>query len=221
MPELLPYTLVRSKRKTLQLVINKNGELIARAPLRMSERRINSFVKEKAAWIAKKQQQVLAAKDNHPPLRMQTGEQLMYLGIKRTLVFGGTSAIRLEGSSLLLPENTTQEHLIAWLKAQAKQLFTQRVQHYANVMNVSYTAVKVSSAQHRWGSCSAKNSLNFAWRLILCTPEAIDYVVVHELSHVMHKNHGASFWKSVEKVLPDYKTQRRWLKQHGVLLELF
>ena len=82
-------------------------------------------------------------------------------------------------------------------------------------MNVTYGTVRLSSARTRWGSCSARGNLNFHWKLILMPPEVLDYVVVHELAHRREMNHSPRFWAIVEKVLPDYKERRRWLKENG------
>jgi len=94
----------------------------------------------------------------------------------------------------------------------AKELLPAKVEHYAGLLNVTPTAVKVGCAKTRWGSCSAKNSLNFSWRLMLVDEDAIDYVVVHELAHIKEHNHGKRFWAIVESILPDYKVRRKKLK---------
>ena len=86
---------------------------------------------------------------------------------------------------------------------------------FTKIMNVTYGTVRLSSARTRWGSCSARGNLNFHWKLILMPPEVLDYVVVHELAHRREMNHSPRFWAIVEKVLPDYKERRRWLKENG------
>lgn len=214
------HQLIRSKRKTLTLVIDRNGELIVRAPLRMPKRDIDTFIAQKQTWIQAKQQQVKEAGARYQTLALASGEQLPYLGEMVTLKREGSSRISLSGATLHIPENATNAALCAWLKRQARTVITDRVQHFAALMNLEYTAIKMSGAQGRWGSCSAKNSLNFSWRLIMCPMEIIDYVVVHELSHVNHKNHSAQFWALVSTVLPDCKQRRAWLKTNRKILEL-
>lgn len=97
------------------------------------------------------------------------------------------------------------------LRRQAKERLPQRVAHFAARMGVTSTGVKITGAKKRFGSCSGKNSLCFAWRLMLYPPEAIDYVVVHELAHIRHHDHSRAFWAFVEQTLPDYRERQQLL----------
>lgn len=99
------------------------------------------------------------------------------------------------------------------LKAAAKEYIPERVKYFAKIMNLEPSAVKISSAQKNFGSCSGKNSLNFSYRLMMYPKEAIDYVVVHELAHIKHHNHSADFYKLIEQYMPDYKKRIAILKQ--------
>lgn len=99
------------------------------------------------------------------------------------------------------------------LKAAAKEYIPERVKYFAKIMNLEPSAVKISSAQKNFGSCSGKNSLNFSYRLMMYPKEAIDYVVVHELAHIKHHNHSADFYKLIEQYMPDYKKRIAFLKQ--------
>lgn len=110
-------------------------------------------------------------------------------------------------SLMLTPER------VAGLKRQAAELLPQRVAHYADIMGVRPSGVKITSARTRWGSCSGKNSLNFSFLLMLVPQPALDYVVVHELAHIRVKNHGAGFYREVGRYLPDYKQRVALLKQ--------
>ena len=95
----------------------------------------------------------------------------------------------------------------------AKQIIPQRVKHYADLTGLLPRSVKISNARKRWGSCSAKGTINISWRLVLAPPEAIDYVVVHELVHLVERNHSQRFWRRVAEILPDFKACRKYLKQ--------
>ena len=102
------------------------------------------------------------------------------------------------------------------IKKENEGIFRERIgSRIEKIMNVTYGTVRLSSARTRWGSCSARGNLNFHWKLILMPPEVLDYVVVHELAHRREMNHSPRFWAIVEKVLPDYKERRRWLKENG------
>ena len=111
------------------------------------------------------------------------------------------------------PELTTQE--IKLLTTRAKRIIPQRVRYYANLMGVEYGRITIRMQKSRWGSCSGKGNLNFNCLLMRTPDEIIDYVVVHELCHLKEMNHSPRFWAEVEKVIPDYKERRKWLKDHG------
>ena len=104
---------------------------------------------------------------------------------------------------------------IRWLREYARAEFEKKVRFYADKMQVSVNRIAVKEQKTRWGSCSAKGTLSFNWRLMLAPPAILDYVVVHELCHLTHMNHSAAFWQAVEAVYPDYRSARRWLKEHG------
>lgn len=98
---------------------------------------------------------------------------------------------------------------------QAKETIPKRVQFYAKKMQESYGRVVIKDQKTRWGSCSTKRNLNFNWRLIMAPKEVLDYVVVHELSHLKHMDHSVKFWERVECYMPDYRICRQWLKENG------
>lgn len=100
-------------------------------------------------------------------------------------------------------------------RRQAKARLEERAAYFASRMGVSYQRISVRAAKTRWGSCSAKGNLNFHWKLILMPPQVLDYVVVHELAHRKEMNHSPAFWAEVEKILPDYRERRKWLKTYG------
>ena len=104
---------------------------------------------------------------------------------------------------------------ITMYKKRARGIISRRAAHYANIMGVSYGQISIRDQKSRWGSCSAEGNLNFSWRLILMPIEVMDYVVVHELAHLKELNHSPAFWAEVEAVMPDYKEQRKWLKENG------
>lgn len=109
-------------------------------------------------------------------------------------------------------ENALTNERIAELRACAEETIPQRVAFYAKMMGVQPSGIKITSAKTRFGSCSGKNSLCFSWRLMLYPPEAVDYVVVHELAHIREKNHSPAFYAVVAAVLPDYKAREQLLK---------
>lgn len=126
-----------------------------------------------------------------------------------------------ESNRIFLPKERSKERLIKWLKENALRILTLATERKAAEMGVSYQSVSITSARTRWGSCSGVNALRYTFRLLYCPKEIIDYVVVHELAHTRHKNHSRLFWLEVEKYIPDWKSRRKWLKTHGILMEIF
>mgnify|MGYP004642884029 FL=1 len=111
-------------------------------------------------------------------------------------------------------EKLTREKVIA-LAEEALKVIPARVEYFAKVIGVTYGKITIRNQKTRWGSCSSKGNLNFNCLLMLAPPEVLDYVVVHELCHRKQMNHSKAFWLEVEKVLPDYKEVRKWLKEEG------
>ena len=105
--------------------------------------------------------------------------------------------------------------LEAAYRRKARERIGQRIAYFAALMGVTYGRISIRSAKTRWGSCSSEGNLNFHWKLVLMPPEVLDYVVVHELAHRIQMNHSAAFWAEVEKILPDYKERKQWLKVNG------
>lgn len=116
---------------------------------------------------------------------------------------------------LLQEEGFFTEEEIKRLQALAKQVIPEKVAYYARLMGVSYGRISIRKQKSRWGSCSREGNLNFNCLLIMAPPEVLDYVVVHELCHRIEMNHSAKFWAQVEQVIPEYRTYRKWLKEHG------
>ena len=217
----MPNEIIRSKRKTLALIINNKGELIVKAPLKMSEARIIEFVKQKQKWINSKIEISNKFSENNQNLLNDNLENVLFLGKTYKVVTSNVKDIMLENDILYYPQNKVlnKEQIIKWLKKEAKKILENRVSIYANIMKVTPNNIGITSAKTRWGSCSGKNNINFTYRLILCPISVVDYVVVHELSHITHKNHSKKFWNCVESFYPSYKKEENWLKTNkGIIL---
>lgn len=212
--------LVRSKRKTIGLIVQRDGSLVVRAPLRASRIQIEQVVQEHQEWIRCKQAEILTRPALPAPKVFTDGESFQYLGRRYPLaiVAGARSRLQLlDGRFLLtraaLPD--AREAFLAWYKAQARSVLSERVAQLAKRYGFSYRQVKINSARTRWGSCTSKNNLNFTWRLVLAPSDVIDYVVIHELVHTVVKNHSPHYWERVKQIMPDYRRHVKWLKEHG------
>lgn len=217
-----PDELIRSKRKTLSISIDAFGRLIVRAPYAYPKEKIDAFLKEKEGWILRKRAEREGAGIELPPENLN-GYKLLLLGKKCTVFVVPTQNVGYdkETDRLYLPEKEPRERLIKWLKENAKRIFSQVTEETARNMGVTYKSLTVTSARGRWGSCSAENALHYSFRLLYAPKEVIEYVIVHELAHVKHKDHSQAFWAEVSKYVPDWKAKRNWLKIHGGLMEVF
>lgn len=120
----------------------------------------------------------------------------------------------LVGRDLAAPEKLNEQELKI-LREKTRKLVTERVKHYAATIGVHYNQIAIRTQRTRWGSCSSKGNLNFNCLLGLTPPEVLEYVVVHELCHLIEMNHSKQFWDAVERIIPDYKVHRKWLKDNG------
>ena len=214
--------IIRSDRKTLSLEINKDGELVVRAPKKVSNNYIMNFVKSKTDWIKDKQK---IFKNKKPEMKFENLNSIMVLGKEYKLVYEdiGKELIRLEDERIIINLNKkdrADEIFTLWLKKNAKVLLIGRTKYLAQKNNFKISTVRISNAKGRWGSCSSKKSINLSWRLMMAPPSVADYVIIHELAHTREMNHSKSFWKVVRDILPDYKEQKNWLKLNGNLLDI-
>ena len=211
--------IIRSKRKTIALVIQPNGDLLVRAPQRATLKQINTMVDEHANWIAKKQAKALAAQAAYAPHQFLAGEIFSFLGENYPLQYISQKrpVFELNGNFQMAQSARGQARQIfeKWYKVQARQVFTDRIGYFAGEYGFEYGKLRLSSARTRWGSCSAKGTISLTWRLVMAPMEIIDYVVVHELSHLREHNHSRNFWAQVGAILPDYKRRRKWMKENG------
>jgi predicted metal-dependent hydrolase len=186
--------------------------------MRTPEIAIRIFVEQHRAWIEKKQTQIRSAVVT-PPKQYAPGELFMFLGKSYPLkiVKRQKEDLVLEGSFKLAETASERAKIVFedWYREQAKKILQERVDFYAKQYGFHYQEIKITSAKTRWGSCSSRGSLNFSWRLIQAPLEQVDYVVVHELVHIVHHNHSKRFWKKLERIMPDFKPRKTWLRKNG------
>jgi hypothetical protein len=214
--EMLPYTLNRSRRKTIAIYI-RDGKVEVRAPLRTPIREIERFLSEKQKWILTNLTESKLKLQRKESFTLNYGDKVLYCGKQYLITPGSSGKIGISNDSFYIPADLPHEQIksacVKIYKILAKSDFTLKAYNYAAKMGVAPSVVKVNSATSRWGSCSAKKSLNFSWRLIMADDEVIDYVVVHELAHLIEMNHSPRFWAVVERVLPDYRERKARLKE--------
>jgi hypothetical protein len=231
------YEFKRGKRRTIGFSVGSDGLSIS-APKWVPLYEIDHAVLEKSAWIIKKLQESRERHERLEAARIEwkDGTALPFLGEQVIVLldphhaFCGVGAELKSSTDTLpgvthltlhvgLPQTATPEQIKdavqVWLMRQAKRLFTERLDHFAPTLKVHWRKLSLSSAGTRWGSASADGSIRLNWRLIHFRPAVIDYVVVHELSHLRVMDHSPRFWDTVRAVVPDYAQLRSQLKQEG------
>lgn len=216
--------LIRSKRRSIGLEINDKAELIVRIPKYISLKNLRKAIEPRKAWIEKKQAIVRENNSNYNPKNFEEGEEFLYLGKKYKLrIIKGTEQIFHFDNEFVLSEKykvKAKALFIYWYKQQAGKIILERAKYFSALHDFNFGSIKITNAAKRWGSCTGKNNLNFAWRLILAPPEIVDSVVVHELVHTKIKSHSKKFWNKVYKIMPEYPAYKKWLKENGYLLNI-
>ncbi len=219
---MIDYKLIRSKRRSISVQIDRKGLVTVHAPKICSEERIVSFLEEKRDWI---ETHVRSARENAEkiPDGLISGESIYLLGKKAKIVLWEDDIIRYDGENgkLYLPNKNTEKRFLSWVKDNAERILQSRTEFYAEIMHTSFVSVKISSAKTLWGCCTPKNEIRYSYRLLYCPKEVLDYVVIHELSHTFQKNHSKAFWNKVQEYCPDWKQKRKYLKDNGFLMEIF
>jgi len=208
--------IIRSRRRSIALIITPDAALIVRAPMRISLEHIKNLVFRKRFWIDKKQKQILKSGPPAKAKEFVDGEEFLYLGETYRLKIGAIKKIE-AGDYLYFPAkylSKARVKMIEWYKQRAKEEIAKRVITLSRVTGWNFKSISITSAKTRWGSCGAHGSINFTWKLVMAPLSVIDYVVVHELAHTVERNHSARFWDKVAAVLPDYKLRQKWLKDN-------
>lgn len=223
---IIDCSIVKKKRKTISIKITENGGVAVSAPLNLSNARIEELLRNKTNWIISKIDTVKAsAKIRHNILE---ADNLKLLGedFKLNIYDTEERVVRVlfkdKQFYVYSPKNMysdcdmyIKEAITNWYKKQASLIYTQRAEYYSKLLNVHYNKISIKEQKTRWGSCSSKGNLNFNWRVIMAPIEIVDYLVVHELCHLVHMNHSKDFWALVGGILPNYQNHRDWLKANG------
>jgi predicted metal-dependent hydrolase len=219
----ISFTLKRSgHRRSVGLRIDERG-LTVNAPLRASEKWLHSVLQDKADWVLKQLENWQSRKA--PPIFWAEGASIPFRGEEfiLTLTPKSRGALpQLHGEVLHVPvgveaEATQIEKAVAqWYRSEALRVFTECIEHFAPLLQVTPREIKLSSARTQWGSCTIRGVVRLNWQLVKMPLHLIDYVVVHELAHLHEMNHSPAFWRVVESACPDYQQCRKELRGYGV-----
>ena len=219
----ISYTLKRSGyRRSISLRIDDRG-LTVSAPLRASEKWLHSVLQDKAGWVVEKLDGWQSKKA--PPIFWAEGARIPFRGEEFILTL--TPKVRgaepqLHGEVLHVPVGMEAEaaHIekavTQWYRNEALRVFRECVEHFAPLLQVLPQEIKLTSARTQWGNCSARGVVRLNWQLVKMPLHLIDYVVVHELAHLVEMNHSPAFWRVVESASPEYKQCLAELRSYGV-----
>jgi predicted metal-dependent hydrolase len=218
----ISYTLKRGPRcRHARLEVARETGLTAIIPHRYDLKKLPAFLTSNKRWIV-----YALKKYGTPPspkaMRSNTADTIPYLGsyIEMVRDSDGLSPVRLEGDKLVVSSALYGNGLLApaledWYRWTAEKLIRDKVAKASDRLGLTYRRIALKEMRTRWGSCSVKGNLNFNWKLVLMPEPVIDYVVIHELTHLKEMNHGKKFWALVEKECPDWRERRKWLTKNG------
>jgi predicted metal-dependent hydrolase len=215
--------IVRSRRRTIALVITPEARLIVRAPLRASSEVIHAVIREKEGWIRKKFDEM----KKRPQATVHTyeeGETFYFLGRAYPLHIVDDGRASIERTERLCVSRSLEPEIAGWIKRwyvlEAEKEIRSRCMWFSMTTGYTPASVRISDARGRWGSCTSRGGLNFSWRLIQAPLEIVDYVIVHELVHLRQPDHSRKFWAKVKEIMPDYERRRKWLRENERLLRI-
>ena len=224
-----PVEVIRTDRKRSASIYLDGERIKVRVPKSLSDSRVRELIEKKSPWIKRKlKEAVLAAPPK--PKEFVSGETFSYLGrnYRLKVLFGDTPSLKLKGGYLEAnisgPYETQEEEirslLVDWYWRHAQQRLEEKTHRYAKVLQVEPCSVSVKDYKSRWGSCSVKGDVCYNWRIVIAPHRIVDYVVVHELCHLLEHNHSAIYWRHVERTIPDFQKCRKWLKQNSERLRI-
>lgn len=219
-----PRNIIRTDKRTLSIMINAKGELIVRAPYNYPDHKIFEFIKQKEDWIIKKQNAIRSnSYINHNVVNYTN---FLFLGKELTpLISNDVKEIMINDNKLLIPAKINSDKILGkiekWYRKVAEEVLVERVNYMANQLRLRPADVKTNNNKTRWGVCDSRGNIAINWRAIFLPPNLLDYIVVHELCHLLEFNHTPAFWSVVAKIIPDYQILRKHLKCLNYLILLF
>lgn len=221
----LSFELRRSgRRKTVGITVGRDSELIVSAPVGCPTERVERVVKEKTLWVHTKLAEKRLLARPHREKEFVNGEGFSYLGksYRLRLIDGpsdaGAPPLRLKLGRFELRRDEVHrgwQHFVRWYAEHGERWIRRKVDLFADRIGIEPGTVNVRDLGYRWGSCGKDGNLNFHWRAVCLPPRILEYLVAHELVHLLVPHHGKAFWERLERCMPDAAVRRRWLTENG------
>jgi predicted metal-dependent hydrolase len=228
----LQYT---GREKTIELVIDLNKAFTVKAPKGMEKEEIIRNLHKKSKWIINNLDKMADVIRYETQKEFVSGEKFPIVGKRYTLKIKKLNSVKeprlelKEGKIFAYLHTSIKEKeyskiikplLTNFYKERAEKTIKSRIKKYSKYFKIKPKSIRISSLKNKWGSCSKNNQLSYNWRIILAKMTIIDYVIVHELSHMIHKDHSKEYWKEVKKIIPNYEKNKEWLRINGDLLNI-
>lgn len=217
-------------RATTDIVIERDGVVVVRPPLGYSPEQVDEVVESKRIWIYRNLAEWRDLNATAVTREFVGGETFLYLGsaYRLNLVNGQDEPIKLKDGRFQMDRNLVETGGVEKARKafqefyidKGVQRFEERVAYFSPKVGVTPSSIKVKDMGFRWASCGANGSLNFHWKCMMAPRKIIDYIVVHELCHMHHRSHNDAFWNEVDKILPDWKDRKTWLRDNGASLDI-
>ncbi len=219
-----PKEIIRTNRKSLSLTINEQGELIVHAPKYMPMYEILNFIEKKEDWITKKSESIKSLLTKNKNILEYN--EIFFLGKRYKVVeTKGIDEPYITKESILIDVCKTktkkQKILRDWYIQNIDNILMPRVQQLIEFMKQKTKSIKIINSKAKWGMCDNKKNLYYNWKLLMLSPEIIDYVIIHEIAHLIELNHSKKFWQIVGAVLPNYKHYKEVTNKCGFLIKLY
>jgi predicted metal-dependent hydrolase len=217
-------------RKTTDIVIERNGVISVRPPKDYSPEQVDAVVESKRLWIYRNLAEWRDLNATAVVREWVNGETFLYLGrsYRLSFVVNQDGDLKLKEGRFCLNRglidkggtDAAKQAFETYYTDKGLQRIKDRVQYYAPKVGVKPASIQVKEMGYRWASCSKADALSFHWKCMMAPPKIIDYIVVHELCHIHHRDHSDAFWNEVDKIMPDYRERKAWLKINGARLDL-
>ena len=224
-----PVEVIRTDRKRSASIYLDGERIKVRVPKSLSDSRVRDLIEKKSPWIKRKLKEAeLAAPPK--PKELVSGETFSYLGrnYRLKVLPGNSSSLKLKGGYLEASisgfsktrEEEVRSLLLDWYQRHAQERLEEKTHRYAKILQVEPNCVSIKDYKSRWGSCSTTGDISYNWRIVMAPHRIVDYVVVHELCHLLEHNHSAVYWRHVERIISDFQECRKWLKRNSERLRI-
>jgi predicted metal-dependent hydrolase len=223
-----------NRKKTVAVHINPMATITVFSPRHLDDEKIRMIVQKKARWILEKQKQVESNRYSNSMKEFVSGESFPYLGklyrlkvmktaedtIRKCRLVNGRFLVEINGNHETEVNRTVvKKALVDWYLERAETKIKERVDRFSQQIGKTPLSIKIKNQERRWGSCSRNGSIRFNWKVIMAPISILDYVIVHELCHLIHPHHSTQFWQKVQSIIPGYRRRRDWLKANSLQMD--